>query len=394
MSHVRRAVAWCTTLTAAFSFMLFLTSPAHAADPASQATADAAVAWLKTQQQSDGGFELAMFPGFETRDAALAIAEDAQTGTVWSTSEAVAALAALHFGGTPAGATPLDALDDFGATVTTAGAAAKTIVLSAAPLGLDPSAFDPAGDGSPVNLVALLDAGCGADTASFGPAFSDTLYAVLAKRLVCGTPPAAALATVRGAQQANGGWNFNGDPTGTDLDPDTTALAVEALVAGGADASDPAVHAALGFFAANQQVSGAWQSFGADDPNSTSLAILAITAAGYDVDSSCWRDTADPAAAGTAYPSPTAWLRSRQLANPPADAGRIASPNDAFGVNTFATSQTVEGLLRTWLPITTATAQTCPVPVTPPTTTPGGSGATAPVATEAVAVAVTPRFTG
>ena len=55
MSHVRRAVAWCTTLTAAFSFTLFLTSPAQAADPASQATADAAVAWLKTQQQSDGG---------------------------------------------------------------------------------------------------------------------------------------------------------------------------------------------------------------------------------------------------------------------------------------------------------------------------------------------------
>ena len=86
MSQVRRAVAWCTTLTAAFSFTLFLTSPAQAADPASQATADAAVAWLKTQQQSDGGFELAMFPGFETRDASLAIAEDAQTGTTWSTT--------------------------------------------------------------------------------------------------------------------------------------------------------------------------------------------------------------------------------------------------------------------------------------------------------------------
>jgi hypothetical protein len=385
MSQVRRAVAWCTTLTAAFSFTLFFSSPAPAADSASQATADAAVAWLKTQQQSDGGFELAMFPGFETRDASLAIAEDAQTGTTWSTTEALDAVGAVHFGGTPAGATPLDALDAFAATVTTAGAAAKTIVLSASPLGLDPAAFDPAGNGTPVNLVALLDAGCSADTASFGPAFSDTLYGVLAKKLVCGAPPAAALATVRAAQQANGGWNFNGDPTGTDLDIDTTALAVESLVAGGADASDPTVHAALGFLATQHQVSGAWQSFGADDPNSTSLAILAVTATGFDVESSCWRDTADPTATGSAYASPTAWLRSQQLTAPPADAGRIASPNDSFGVNTFATSQTVEGLLRSWLPITVAATQACAVSVTPV------SGGPAPAAE---AVAVSPHFTG
>jgi len=400
MSHVRRAVAWCTTLTAAFSFTLLFTSPAHAADPASQATADAAVTWLESHQQSDGGFELAMFPGFETRDAALAIAEHAQTGSTWSGAEARAALGALHVGGAPAGASPLDALDDFGATVNTAGAAAKTIVLSAAPLALDPAAFDPAGDGSPVDLVALLDSGCAADTASFGPAFTDTLYGVLAKKLVCGTPPAAALSAVRAAQQANGGWNFLGDPTGTDLDPDTTALAVEGLVAGGADPSDSAVRAALTFFAANQQASGAWQSFGTDDPNSTALAILAITAAGYDVESSCWRDTVAPAATGTAYASPTAWLRSQQLTAPPADAGRIASPNDSFGVNTFATSQTVEGLLRSWLPIVTATAPACAAPPTPPASTPGASGAPSPSPSSSsspiapAAVAVTPRFTG
>ena len=392
MSHVRRALAWCGALTVTLTFTTSLAPSAHATDPASQATADAAVTWLEAQQQADGGFELAAFPGFETRDAALAIAEDAQTGTTWNTSEALAALAALHFGGTPAGATPLDALDDYAATITTAGAAAKTIVLSASPLGLDPAAFDAAGDGSPVDLVALLDAGCGTDTASFGPAFSDTLYGILAKKLVCGSAPAAALATVRAGQQANGGWNFNGDPTGTDLDVDTTALAVEALVAGGAaGASDANVGAALTFFATNQQSSGAWQSFGSDDPNSTSLAIFGITAAGFDVESSCWRDTVDPGSSGAAYASPTAWLRSQQLTTPPADAGRIASPNDGFGVNTFATSQTVEGLLQSWLPITRAAAQTCDVPVTPVTpVTPVGPAPTG----AAPVVAATPRFTG
>jgi hypothetical protein len=387
MSHVRRAVACTTALTAAlFAFAV----PATAVDPASKPTADAAVSWIEAQQMPDGGFELANFPGFETRDATLAIAEDAQTSSTWSTSEALAAVGAVRYQGS--GPTPLDALDDFAATISGAGAAAKTIVLSAAPLGLDPAAFDPAADGNPVDLEALLDSGCSADTASFGPAFSDTLYGILAKRLVCGAAPAAALATVRAAQQGNGGWGFAGDPAGTDEDMDTTALAVEALVAGGADATNPAVHAALTFFADHQQADGAWQAFAADDPNSTSLAILGITAAGFDVDSSCWRDTVDPTKVGTAYVSPATWIRSQQLTAPANDAGRIASPNDAFPpVNTIATSQSVEGLLQSWLPIVRGAAQTCESPVTPVTPdTPSAPGA--PVV--AAAVAVSPRFTG
>ncbi|HEY3673417.1 MAG TPA: hypothetical protein VGN51_20950 [Acidimicrobiia bacterium] len=375
MSHVRRAVACIVTLTAAlFAFALPVSTAAHAVPPTSTTTANGAVSWLVAQQQPDGGFELAQFPGFETRDAALAIAEGAQTGGTWSTTQALDALAAVEYQGD--GPTPLNALDDYAATVTTAGAAAKTIVLSASPLGLDPAAFDAADDGDPVDLVGLLDSGCGANTATFGPAFSDTLYGILAKDLVCGAPPAAALGTVVDAQQANGGWNFIGDPAGTDLDIDTTALAVEGLVAGGATATDPSVQRALAFFAANQQASGAWQSFGSDDPNSTSLAILGITAAGFDVESPCWRNTVAPTATATAYASPTGWLGSQQFASPANDLGRVASPNDGFGVNTFATSQTVQGLLQSWLPIVRAPEQTCTLPVTPTvdTTTPVAGG--------------------
>jgi hypothetical protein len=212
--------------------------------------------------------------------------------------------------------------------------------------------------------------------------FTDTLYAILAKKLVCGAVPAAALATVRDAQQSNGGWNFNGDPTGTDLDIDTSALAIETLVAGGAGPSDPNVHAALTFLADNQQADGAWQSFGSDDPNSTSLAILGITATGFDVTSSCWRDTVEPAKAGSAYAGPDAWLESQQQSD-----GRIQSPNDGFGINTFATSQTVEGLLRSWLPIVRASAPTCAVVPTPPPTEP-------PIAVAGEVVTVQPTFTG
>jgi hypothetical protein len=340
------------------------------------------VSWLVDQQQPDGGFEVAAFPGFETLDATIAIAANAQTGGTWSTSEAVGAVGAVQFGG--AGPTPFAAIDAYAETIptlgpSTAGTAAKNIVLGATPYGFDPDAFDPAADGTPVDLVSLMG-GC---SATGSTTFNFTLYIVLAQSLVCPTPSAAALTTIRDGQQANGGWNFLGDPTGTDIDPDTTGLAVQALVAGGADASDPAVRAALGFFAANQQANGSWQAFGADDPNSTSTAIFGITAAGFDVESPCWRDTADASRTGTAYASPTAWLRSQQFTSPPSDAGRIASPNDGFGVNTFATSQSVQGLLQSWLPIVRAPQQTCDVPAGQPV------DALAPLA-----VATTPRFTG
>ena len=49
-----------------------------------EASADNGVAWLKTQQQTDGGFEVAGFAGFETPDAVLAIASAAQTTFAWN----------------------------------------------------------------------------------------------------------------------------------------------------------------------------------------------------------------------------------------------------------------------------------------------------------------------
>lgn len=370
MSRIRRVLAAIGAL--AISLFVLSTS-APAADPASNTTAAAAVAWLQTQQQSDGGFETVGFPGFETRDASLALGEQAQTGASWSTSQAKAALGALHFGG-GSGPTPLNALDDYAATITTAGEAAKTIVLSASPLGVDPAAFDAASDGSPVNLTAKLDSGCAANTASFGT-FSDTLYAVMAKKVVCGAAPSNAIATIRAAQQADGGWNFIGDPTRSGTDPDEIGLALMALAAGGVSGIDSSVQAALALLASSQQASGAWIDFFGTEGNasSTALAMLGITAAGYDATSACWRDTVAPGKAGTAYGNPAAWIRSQQQPD-----GHIASPYDIFGVNTLTTSQSVQGLLRSWLPIAPGASQTCvaPPPVVPTTTPTAGQSIT------------------
>ncbi len=317
-----------------------------------EASADNGVTWLKTQQQTDGGFEVAGFPGFETPDSVLAIASAAQTAYAWNKTQARTAVLAI----VKNGHTPLHALDDFadrtGGGAVDAGQAAKLIALVTVPLGLSSTAFDPDGDGAK-NLVATVDAGL-LPNGSYG-LFGATLSAAVAKKAAGSTVPAATVAYIKAAQQANGGWNYSATPTGTDLDIDTTAAAIEALVAAGVPATDADLNQGLAFLANQQRTTGAWQSFTKDDPNSTSTAVLAITAAGFDVQTPCWRNTVAPGLAAHPYPDPLNWLRYVQLPT-----GRFASPNDGSGINTFPTSQSVQALERNWLPITPLAPRTCP----------------------------------
>jgi prenyltransferase beta subunit len=312
-----------------------------------EASADKGVTWLKTQQQTDGGFEVAGFPGFETPDAVLAIASAAQTTYAWNKVTARNAVLAT----VKSGHTPLHALDDLAQSGIDAGQAAKLIALVTVPLGMSSTAFDPDGDGAQ-NLAATVDAGLRAN-GSYG-LFNATLYAAIAKRSLNSTVQAATLAYIKGAQQANGGWNYSGLAGGADLDIDTTAAAIQALVAAGVPSADTDLNQGLAFLAIQQRADGSWQSFGSDDPNSTSTAVLAVTAAGFDVEISCWRNTVVPGLSANPYTSPLTWLRSRQ-----ATSGQFNSPNDAFGVNTFATSQSVQGLERNWLPLVPIAPRTC-----------------------------------
>jgi hypothetical protein len=166
--------------------------------------------------------------------------------------------------------------------------------------------------------------------------------------------PPATLGFIRDAQQANGGWNFAGDPTGTDDDIDTTGLAIQSLSAAHVAKNDATLRSALAFLADQQQSNGAWQAFGSDDPNSTSVAVIAITASGFNPVVKCWRDVSDPALSGHPYKSPIVWLRKQQTPD-----GHIASPNDSFGVNTFASAQTIQALRREWIPVTPLGRQAC-----------------------------------
>ncbi len=121
-------------------------------DAPSQSTASVATTWLLGKQLPDGGFEVAGSAGFETPDAILAIAENAQQQYAWNATQARnAVLAAVENGNTP-----LQAIDDLvdgdlGFEID-AGLAAKVILLVSAPLGLSNTAFDPDGDGA-ANLL-------------------------------------------------------------------------------------------------------------------------------------------------------------------------------------------------------------------------------------------------
>ncbi|MFM7060064.1 MAG: prenyltransferase/squalene oxidase repeat-containing protein, partial [Actinomycetes bacterium] len=319
-------------------------APASASPLAPSTAADAAVAWLASQQQPDGGFEVAGYPGFETPDAILAIAEAAQTGSSWSTAEAFAAVSGLA----ACGLSPLDAIDAYAEGGLDAGSAAKLVVLVAEPLGLPASAFDPAGDGGAVDLPAIVSAGAVPD-GSYGT-FTDTVYAALASRLLTGAVPADTVAVIRSGQRADGSWDYTGDATstGTTDQIGSTSVALIALIAGGAGQADPAVVDALGFLASAQQTDGGWQEDGdgQTNPNATALAALAIRTAGYDPDGSAWRPATPAGAASIAAVTgtPTEALLATQDPD-----GHLIGPYDSFGLNTFGTSQGVHGLLRSWL---------------------------------------------
>lgn len=306
----------------------------------------AARQYLAQSQGADGGIELAGMPGFETPDVIMAVAATSQTGSQWNGSASHSALSAFPHG------SPLDYIDDLvdGAeepdSEAAAAQAAKLITLVTGPLGLSSREFDPSEDSAsgPVDLRARMDRFRNADGSyDFGPLFNGTLYAALALDAEDDPVPAALVAQIVAAQRSDGSWNYAGDhDADTAGEVDTTSLALMALAAAGRGVSDPAVNAGGAYLAGQQQASGAWAAFGADDPNATAMATMALSALRVDVTTASWvaRFGATPRAA---YTSPYTWLASQQ-----GSSGRFVSPNDDYGVNSFATSQALQALSRQW----------------------------------------------
>lgn len=305
---------------------------------------DRAVGFVLDNQQDDGSFEVAGFPGFETPDAIFALASFAQADPAWDPQGAFTLLGSI-----PSPFPYIDDLVDDGDTTTVAAAAraAKVLALVGNPLGFAATDFDPANDSpGPVDLVARINAFRRPDGSyAFGAQFNAVLYTAIALEGAGQPVPAGLIVQIRNAQRADGSWNYLGDQDpGTSGDVDTSSLALIALRSNGLGVADADVRDGVEFLAAAQNPSGAWPSFGADDPNSTSLAAVALSDLHVDVTVGAWRSQyGSPLPAGEAYVSPYAWLLSQQAPD-----GHIASGNDAFGLNTFATSQSIQALARQW----------------------------------------------
>lgn len=321
--------------------------PSGAASGPEAVDVPAAYGYLASVQQADGGFDLSGFPGFETPDVAFAIASTAQDEAGWSTADALAAVRSVSTGGNDA----LDSIDDLvdGAedpeSVAAGAQAAKIVALVAGPTGLPATDFDPSDDSDePVDLVARMNVHRSDDgTYAFDAQFNGVLYAALALEVVGEPIPASLVDQIADAQRGDGSWNFAGDlDPDSDGEVDTTALALIALAAAGHGTTHPTVAAGVAYLAKGQQPSGAWQAFGADDPNSTAMAAITLSTLKLDVTDPTWTVPFGVPAASS-YAGPYAWLGSQQL-----NGGRIASPNDEYGVNTFATAQTVQATSWQW----------------------------------------------
>lgn len=285
----------------------------------------AALDYLKTQQNSDGGFGSGFSP-----DSALG-----------STADALLAIVAA--GGDPAafdqdGNTPLTYLAANAASAATAGDLAK-LIMAAIAAGENPRQF------GGVDSVAKLEALTGADGRIGGDmdTFVSHLLAVLALASAERPVPAAAVDAIKNAQQDGGAWAWDGSAE-TAGDTNTTAFAVQALIAAGEAADSEAVANALAYYQAIQNDDGGWpyqspSDFGTDtDANSTAVSIQALLAAG--IEPASWS-----AAGGN---SPIATLEAFQNESG-AFAWQAAVPDD----NLLATVQALPALAGKAFPLAT-----------------------------------------
>jgi hypothetical protein len=176
------------------------------------------------------------------------------------------------------GVGPVQYLSSKAAAVANSAEAGKA-ALAAKALGLDPKAV------GGTNLVAKINSGLDSGTGKFAPG-DDFSQSIAMLGLSCtGNPvPGPAVAALKGSQLDDGGWGFGGF-----ADPDTTAIAIQALLAAGVPKTDAAVADALAFLKATQGEDGGW-GFDptASNASSTAFAVQALLALGENPSSAAY----------------------------------------------------------------------------------------------------------
>ena len=314
--------------------------------PVADPVAGQAAGYVISQQQVDGGFEVGGQPGVETPDAVYALAAASQKSKSWDPYAARFNVGLVQ----TYGKSPLDAVKALvdgstgSAPDVVATTAARVLALVANPLGMSPTDFDRTSAGAPaVDLLARIDRAKQPDgTYAMGDHFDGLLYAAIGLARVRPPAPAPVVAQILAAQNGDGSWDASGVAKDSSTDVETTSLALVALKAAGATASDPSVDRGIGFLARAQRPSGAWQDGGFDDPAATAAAAGALSALHIDVTLSSWATPYVPRPG--AIGSPYDWLARQQ----DAATGRIRSPRDGIAITTLPSSLAVQALSRQW----------------------------------------------
>jgi len=249
-------------LVALFFASLLIASVAGAAlaGPGDDA-ASRAVAWLAAKQNADGGFSDGFSPNSNigaTCDAVLALTAAGQDANSLKKN----------------GRSPLDYLAAAarGGQVAKPGEVAK-MILAVVATGGNPRNFGGA------DWVSKLQAKSG----SYGGTLYEDTLAVLALVNAGQSVPDDIVVHLLAAQTQDGAWAFTGDTAAGAGDTNTTALAVQALVAVG---KKDAVGRALDYFRRTQNADAGWpyqvpSAYGTEtDANSTANVLQALLAAG------------------------------------------------------------------------------------------------------------------
>lgn len=255
------------TIAIALIAGLALTLPALADGPS-------AVAWLRAQQNADGGFGSPASSVGATADVLLAAAATGQNAAAWAVE----------------GNTALAYLQANAGTIQKAGEAAK------AALALIASDIHPRDLGG-TDLIAMLEGMASSDGKIGGDSdyLNEHCYAVIALSSARRPIPEAAVNYMLSRQIEDGTWSWNGDTTPGSGDNNTAAMAVLALIAAGVPADNAQIQKTLDHLQGQQNEDGGFpyiapSPFGTDsDSNSTAVAMWAIKAAGQDPAGAAWK---------------------------------------------------------------------------------------------------------
>jgi hypothetical protein len=256
------------TLTMALALILILALALPA-----WADAGDAVAWLKTQQNADGGFGSPESTVGATADVMLAVAATGADPLAWSQD----------------GNTPYSFVAANAASINGVGDMGK-VILALTAVGKSPRQLEG------VDLVQRLEATLSGD-GGYGDSgmVNDQAYALLALASARRPIPDAAVNYLLERQIADGTWSWNGDTTAGAGDNNTAAFAILALLTAGVPADHPQIVATLDHFRGQQNADGGFpyispSPYGTDsDSNSTAVVMWALVATGEDPAGNAWK---------------------------------------------------------------------------------------------------------